>query len=66
MQIDSDLAQLRAINRKWGTFAEAFHRYGAGIGAKPVTVTAPAALAEERRQTAQFCAPLLPASGGRS
>jgi hypothetical protein len=66
LQIDSDLAQLRAINRKWDTFAEAFHRYGNGIGAKPVAVTAPAALAEERQQTAQFCAPLLPTSGGRS
>jgi len=65
LQIDSDLAQLRAINRKWDTFAEAIHRYGDGIGAKPVAVTAPAALAEIRQQTARFCTPLLPTSGSR-
>ncbi len=66
LQIDGDLAQLRAINLKWDAFAKAFHRFGNGTGAKPVGVTAPVALAEERQQAARFCEPLLPPGAGRS
>ncbi len=60
LQIDNDLKQLRALNRSWAPFAEAIHRYGKAICAKPQAVTAPASLAEQRQRAVEFCAPVLP------